>query len=124
MKVKRRKYDVKRYCQELIDRYKSKDNMLKHARYDDETFGYFFIDRKYDDWIGYIAFENDIIIALEVNKKYQGKGYAGRLLKLANSRGADKLTVNKNNENAIEMYNHLGWKTYKKTDKMLFMKKD
>lgn len=123
MKVKLFPYKLERYSQELIDKYKSSENMLKHARYDKGiTKGFFLIERKTDKLIGYIAFEKGMIIALEITKDFQHKGFAKKLLEFAVNHGANKLTVNKSNTNAIEMYKHLGWKRYKSTEKMLFLR--
>lgn len=115
-------YKLELYSQDLIDKFKRKDNMLKHARFEKGlTRGFFFVTRKTNKLIGYIAWEKDMIIALEVTEKYQGQGFAKKLLNIAINHGADKLTVNKSNENAIEIYKHLGWEEYKKTDTMIFM---
>ena len=64
-----------------------------------------------------------MVVALEVVSDYKGKGYASRLLKLAQSRDANKLSVNKDNKHAIDIYRHLGYNVYDKDDAMLYMKK-
>ena len=110
------------YNQENIDKYKSKDNLLRHARYiKGITDGLFLVDKN-SNLVGYIAWENDTIIALEVSNNYRGKGIATKLLSIANNKGANKLTVNKNNTKAIQLYKNLGWDIYKETDKIYFMK--
>ena len=96
--------------------------MLKHARYNKDTFGWFFVNKKRDDLVGYIGWEGDTVIALEVSNQYEGRGYASRLLKLAQSRGANRLSVDKDNTHAIEVYKHLGYKEYDSDDKMIYMK--
>lgn len=122
-KLKLNSFIIKRYSPKLIEKYKDKENMLKHARFEKGlTKGYFFIDRKTDELIGYIAIEKNMIVALEVTEKYQGKGYAKKLLNYAIALKANRLTVNRNNENAIDMYKHLGWQRYKSTEKMLWFK--
>lgn len=120
--LKRFPYEIRKYAQKLIDRFKAPDNMLRHARCGDGTDGAFYVDRKTGEMVGYVAWEGDTVIALEVSEKYRGRGYAERLLNCAIRNGADKLSVAKSNENAIGMYRHLGWKTYRSTDKMLFMR--
>ena len=57
--------------------------MLKHAKCNDDTFGYFFINKKNKDMVGYVGCEGDIVVALEVSPDYKGRGYASRLLRLA-----------------------------------------
>ena len=96
--------------------------MLKHARYNKNTFGWFFVNKKDDNLIGYIGCERDTVIALEVMSDYEGHGYAKRLLNLSKGRGVVKLSVDKNNTHAIEVYKHLGYKEYDKDNKMIYMK--
>lgn len=57
--------------------------MLKHARCNDDTFGYFFINKKSKDMVGYVGCEGDSVVALEVSPDYEGRGYASKLLRLA-----------------------------------------
>ena len=121
MKLRKHTYYSLPYSQENIDRFKSSENMLKHARYNDDTFGWFFVNKKRDELVGYIGCENDTVIALEVMPDYEGRGYASRLLRLAQRRSAVKLSVDKSNEHAIEVYKHLGYKEYDSDDKMLYM---
>ena len=83
LQIRRHTYYSLPYSQETIDRFKSSENMLKHARYNKETYGWFFVNKKKDDMVGYVGCEDDVIVALEVSSKYEGKGYASRLLGLA-----------------------------------------
>ena len=83
MKLKRHSYYLLPYNEKNIRKFKSSDNMLKHARCNSDTSGWFFVNRKSGDMVGYIGWENDVVIALEVSKEYEGKRYASRLLKLA-----------------------------------------
>ena len=122
MKIHKHTYYSIPYTQKNIEKFKSSENMLKHARYNDDTFGWFFINKKRDELVGYVGCENDTVIALEVSSDYEGHGYASRLLKLAQGRGAVKLSVNKDNTHAIEVYKHLGYKEYDSDDNMLYMK--
>mgnify|MGYP002523807619 CR=1 FL=1 len=121
LRLKRHTYFSIPYNQENIDAYKSSDNMLKHARYNKDTFGWLFINKKTEDLVGYVGCEGDTVIALEVSKQFEGRGYASRLLSLAYDRGASKLSVDKNNEHAIEVYKHLGYREYDSDSKMLYM---
>lgn len=124
VKLKLHTYYIIPYNRENITKYKSSDNILKHARYNKNTFGWFFIDREFDDLIGYIGCEGDTVIALEVTSDYKGRGYASRLLNLAKARGVVKLSVDKNNTHAIEVYKHLGYKKYDSDNRMIYMKID
>lgn len=126
MIIKRKlKYKELPYSQELINRYRSKENMLRHARYTPEkTKGMFLVDPKNDNLVGYIGWENNIIIALEVSKDYRKQGIGTYLLEKAVENGITKLTVSKKNTNAINLYKSLGWEVYKKTPKIYFMKFD
>lgn len=83
IKFRRHTYYSEAYSQEMIDRFKSSENMLRHARCNKDTFGWFFINKKRDDLVGYVGCEGDMVVALEVMSKYEGHGYASRLLKLA-----------------------------------------
>lgn len=110
------------YNQENIDKYKSKDNLLRHARYiKGLTNGIFIVDED-SSLVGYIAWEGDTIITLEVISNYRNNGIATKLLSKAVNNGANKLTVNKHNISAINLYKNLGWKIYDETDKIYFMK--
>ena len=67
------------YNQENIDKYKSKDNLLRHARYiKGLTNGIFIVEE--DKLVGYIAWEKDTIIALEVISNYRNNGIATKLI--------------------------------------------
>lgn len=110
------------YNQENINKYKSKDNLLRHARYiKGLTNGIFLLDNS-NNLVGYIAWEKDTIIALEVISDYRNNGIATKLISKAVDNGVNKLTVRKNNINAINLYKNLGWKIDKETDKIYFMK--
>lgn len=123
LKFRKHPYVAKKYTQDLIDKYKSPDNMLRHARCEDGDRGYFYVNQDTDELVGYIGWKDNMIIALEVVPEYEGKGYAKKLLRLANSVGVNRLTVNKSNKHAIDIYRHLGWKQYKDEGKMLFFEK-
>ena len=107
---------------ELIEKYKSSNNLLMHV--DPNDVGYMIIDKIQNNLIGYVAWDNNIITALEVIKEYQGKGYSKILLKIAEENNCNELTVDKNNKKAISIYEHLGWKFYRSLGpKMLIYRK-
>lgn len=125
MIIKRKlKYKELPYSQELINRYKSRENMLSHARYiPGKTDGVFLVDqRNNNQLVGYIGWEGDTIIALEVSEDYRKQGVGTYLLKKAVENGITNLTVAKNNTEAINLYKSLGWEVYKETPKIYFMK--
>lgn len=95
--------------------------MLKHARCNKDTFGWFFVNKKRDNLVGYVGCEGDTVIALEVTPQYEGHGYASILLDLAKERGVTKLSVEKSNTHAIDVYKHLGYEEYDSDSKMIYM---
>lgn len=95
--------------------------MLKHARSNKDTFGQFLINKNSNNLVGYIGCEGDTVVALEVMPEFEGRGYATRLLRFAWSKGVTRLSVEKNNAHAIDVYKHLGYKEYDSDDKMLYM---
>lgn len=127
MIIKRKlKYKELPYSQELINRYKSRENMLSHARYiPGKTDGVFLVDqRNNNQLVGYIGWEGDTIIALEVSEDYRKQGVGTYLLGKAIRKGVTNLTVAKNNTEAINLYKTLGYKINKETLKIYFMKYD
>lgn len=55
MKLRKHMYYSLPYSQENIDRFKSSENMLKYARYNDDTFGWFFVNKKRDELVRYVG---------------------------------------------------------------------
>lgn len=107
---------------DLVEKYKSSENLLRHV--DPSDVGYMIIDKVQNNLIGYVAWDKNIITALEVMKEFQGKGYSKILLEIAEENNCNELTVNKNNKKAISIYEHLGWKFYKSLGpKMLIYRK-
>lgn len=121
MKIRRFTYYIKPYSEDLIEKYKSSDNMLLHAKWTPEMKGCFFINKKKGDLVGYVGCEGDMIVALEVADGYQGRGYSKRLIQHALRNDANKLSVNKKNEHAIDVYKHLGFKVDDEDSDMLYM---
>lgn len=107
----------------LIEKYKSPNNLLRHTRFiPNKTKGVMIIDKVTNNLVGYIAWELDFIIALEVIKEYRGNGWSKVLLDIAINNGATKLSVRKDNKVAIKLYEGMGFNTYLDSGKMLFMK--
>lgn len=121
--LKARDYYLEPISEDLIKKYKSSENMLRHARYiPSKSEGFFMFDTKNSEPIGYIIWEDDFIVAFEIFKDYRRKGYGEKLLGVAIDSGANRLSVNKKNLGAIELYKKTGWETYDETGSMLFMK--
>lgn len=98
------------YNLENVLRYKSKDNLLKHARTGKGISGVMYIDPGTKKLIGYIGWEGKMIICLEVTKNYRGQGYGRLLMEEALRNGCDSLTVSENNLVAQGLYSSLGFR--------------
>jgi len=100
---------------------------LQHVRVTKDTHGAIYIDNS-DVVVGYVAIEKKAngerwITALEVSTEYQTKGFGTDLLQIAvDEFHADHLTVNRDNDRALQMYLKHGWVVSEATDKMYFMK--
>lgn len=110
MKILRNTEKQLPWTKENIEQYKSNGNLLRHAKTGKGISGIILTDSKTDNLIGYIAWENDYIVALEVANQYRNKGYGERLLEMAIREGCTKLSVNKNNIVAIKLYEKKGFK--------------
>lgn len=109
------------FNKENVELYKTDANMLKHARTDDDVHGFILLNED-NELVSYIAWQNDFIVAFETAEKYRNHGYGSRLLKKAVKNGVTKLSVNKSNIDAIEMYNNFGFKKYRSDKHMIYMK--
>lgn len=91
-----------------IKKYKIQNRGLAHVRTGTDYKGYIYIDVN-DTVVGFINMRksDNYIQALEVDKKYQNQGIGGELLQDLISMGANKLSVNKNNKIAKDMYDRL-----------------
>lgn len=97
------------YNAKNVEMYKADNNMLIHARTDTNVSGYMLIDSK-NNLIGYIAWQNKMIIAFEVVKIYRKQGYGSKLLQKAiNSGNIKRLTVSSSNRDAISLYKTFGF---------------
>lgn len=97
------------YNSENVEKYKAENNMLIHARTGNGISGFMLIDNN-NNLIGYIAWQNKMIIAFEVVKEYRRQGYGSKLLlKAINSGKVKRLTVSSSNEDAISLYKTFGF---------------
>ena len=121
MKLLRKK--VIPITKDLIDEYKSPTNMLCHARFDKNSKGLMiFIGNTLAGYIIWNIADKEIK-ALETIKEFRGMGIASFMLEEAEEEGIVKLTVNKRNTNALQLYESLGYEIYNETPYMYFMKK-
>ena len=98
------------YNQENIRKYKSIDNLLRHARYlPGKSDGVFLVTPGEEELIGYVGWEGDCVIALEVAKNFRGLGFGDILIEKAIDSGCKKLTVDTNNSKAINLYEKHGF---------------
>lgn len=107
------------WTKENVDRYKSSDNLLRHAKTGPDIQGKILVGTK-GDLIGYIAWSPDYIVALEVSPEYRGQGIATKLLEEC---PVKRLTVSCSNLRAIKLYKDLGYQVYRREPKILYMKK-
>lgn len=99
-----------------INLFKRKDNLLCHARIGKDIDGV--ILTKNNSLVGYIAWSKEFIIALEVMPEWRKQGIATYLISLS---PVQRLTVNKNNIEAIKLYLDLGFSVIKEDNKTLYM---
>lgn len=91
--------------EESIKKYKSSCTGLSHIRTGKDYEGKIFIDPN-NDVVGFynLRKSDHYIQGIEINKKYQSKGLGKMLLQECINSGAERLSVNKNNIKAINMY--------------------
>lgn len=118
MIILRNKYTKLPWTKENVDYFKSPANLLRHARTGKDIDGIILV--KDDSLVGYIAWSQDSIIALEVMPEYRNQGIATQLLSQS---PVQKLTVQKTNKNAIKLYENLGYKVVKENSRILYMEK-
>lgn len=115
-------------CKLTIDNYKKDCNSLSHIRYGDNIDGCILLDDI--NVVGYIAVETKNngqkwIQALEVTESYRGYKLSAQLLNLAIKHfGANYLSVNRDNQIAIKLYNDNGFIEYESNNTMIFMKRN
>ena len=107
-----------------INKYKTKAKTLIHVRTSENYTGNLYIDKN-DDVVAYVSIntEDKSIQALEVLPKYKGTGLSKQLLDIATKfYKADSLSVNKKNQLAFNIYRKYGFKEYKESNNMYFMR--
>ena len=122
MLIPRLKNNIKEipYNKENVLKYKSPDNLLRHARTDKGCTGVMLISG--NSLIGYVGWQGEMIIALEVTNQFRGQGYGEYLVKRAIDSGCTRLTVDSNNIPAINLYKKMGFVVDEDNGKRLEMK--
>ena len=120
-----------RITSELIDKFKSEYPFLKHVRCKDtDTYvcdGYiWFKNDKLVCMVGSCKYTDDNtkwIVSLEIMKEYKGYGLSSQIVDFAvKELHCNYLSVNKNNEIALKVYEKYGFKTYHEDKNMFYMK--
>ena len=114
-------YDQIPMTEENIKKYKSKAKGLSHIRTGKDYTGTIILDNK--DVVGFYNLRKSdrYIQALEVSEDYQSKGIGTQLLQECINKGATKLSVNKKNEKAINLYKKRNFKVVKEDNTMYYM---
>lgn len=114
-------YDQIPMTEENIKKYKSKAKGLSHIRTGEDYTGTIILDNK--DVVGFYNLRKSdrYIQALEVSENYQSKGIGSQLLQECINKGATKLSVNKKNEKAINLYKKRNFKVVKEDNTMYYM---
>ena len=114
-------YDQIPMTEENIKKYKSKAKGLSHIRTGEDYTGAIILDNK--DVVGFYNLRKSdrYIQALEVIEDYQSKGIGSQLLQECINKGATKLSVNKKNEKAINLYKKRNFKVVKEDNTMYYM---
>ena len=107
------------WTKETISKYKSPNNLLKHA--DPKDTGKILVTFPNLNLVGYIAWDKDTITALEVAPEFRNQGIATKLIKES---GCTQLTVSKTNLKAKKLYQDLGFTVIGENNRVIFMKKD
>lgn len=102
-----------------------KYTILKHVRINKNTNGYIYLDKN-DNVVAILNTEKKDdgiwIQALEISKEYQNHGLSKQLLNTAiKDFKVTKLSVNKNNQVAYNIYKSTGFKKESETEKMIMM---
>lgn len=118
MIVLRNKFTQLPWTKENVDKYKSSDNLLRHARTGKDIDGIILVSG--GSLVGYIAWSKGSIIALEVIPAWRKQGIATALLEQS---PVQRLTVAKSNGPAIKLYQDLGYKVTAENSKILYMEK-
>lgn len=119
-------YNVIPYNKENIQKYKSPNNMLKHAQVNSNIDGAMFIGDN-DNLLGYIGWTKDgYITGLEVIDSYRGHGLGYDLLDSAvKSNAVTYATVKSDSRTAkstLEFYKKFGFQTFRKQGNLIILK--
>lgn len=114
-------YEQIQMTEENIKKYKSKAKGLSHIRTGKDYTGTIILDNK--NVVGFynLRISDRYIQALEVSEDYQSKGIGSQLLQECVRKGATRLSVNKKNEKAINLYKKRNFKVVKEDNTMYYM---
>lgn len=106
-----------------IAKYKPNCKFLSHFRSEENGpyLGYIWLDEDTVVAACSVNTETKYIQAIEIVDKYRGRGLSYEILKVCESLGANKLSVNKNNPIAKHVYDNSGYKVIDSTDSMHMM---
>ncbi len=110
--------ECRKLTQEIIDKYKSSDNLLIHMQDDVEGIAYF----KKRTLVGYVGYSGEWIKGIWVHPKYRELHLGSRLLKYAVRHGAVKSSVNKSNKVSLMFHEKNGFKKYRSDKNMVYLK--
>lgn len=107
--------------EENIKKYKSKTKGLSHIRTGKDYTGTIILDN--ENVVGFynLRVSDRYIQALEVSEDYQSKGIGNQLLQECVRKGAIRLSVNKKNEKAINLYKKRNFKIVNEDNTMYYM---
>lgn len=115
-------FKKEKISKESLDKYKKDFKALSHTR--ENCLGYIYLDKNIPMAVIAVEEKSDcnFIQAVEIAKNYQGYGLSKQLLDVATKElKATRLSVNKKNKLAIEIYKKYGFKKYDESESMVFM---
>ena len=115
-------FKKEKISKESLNKYKKDFKALSHIR--ENCLGYIYLDKSIPMAVIAVEEKSDcnFIQAVEITKEYQGYGLSKQLLDVATKElKATRLSVNKKNKLAIEIYKKYGFKKYDETENMVFM---
>jgi len=115
-------FKKEKISKDSLDKYKKDFKALPHIR--ENCLGYIYLDKNIPMAVIAVEEKSDcnFIQAVEIAKNYQGYGLSKQLLDVATKElKATRLSVNKKNKLAIEIYKKYGFKKYDESESMMFM---
>ena len=115
-------FKKEKISKDSLDEYKKDFKALSHIR--ENCLGYIYLDKNIPMAVIAVEEKSDcnFIQAVEIAKNYQGYGLSKQLLDVATKElKATRLSVNKKNKLAIEIYKKYGFKKYDESESMVFM---